>query len=284
MNPPGVPARPQRPVSAAPKVEVHQGLGLPSVRNDGTGSGGVGKEAPTAPPRRAGAEIADGGMRRPESALEQHSTNKSSVPASARNPAPLAAPAPGMRGEGEVMRRVLNVQPPAEATQSFIPKKAAHATSSQAPPPAPAPVPEQPASEQDMQKPKKLSVLQMASNFAQVAEESSPALLPAPAPTRGAPPPAIAPSAIEVPTLKWLTSDRVLKVDGNTVVKASSNAASPAEEYGVAVADVVLSSGVHGSPPLPLFSPPRCLLAMSLHVCVNVSCKVKSHQVHGRRR
>jgi hypothetical protein len=159
----------------------------------------------------------------------------------------------------------LNVQPPPDAPQPVFPKKAASVTN-QVPLPAPDPEPEQPASERDMPKPKKLSVLQMASNFAQVAEESSPAPAPAPPPIHNAPQP-----TIEVPTLKWLTSDRVLKVEGNTVVKASGNTASPADQYGVAVADVVLSSGVHGSPPLyRFFSSPLVPSYHSAPACVYV--------------
>ena len=79
-----------------------------------------------------------------------------------------------------------------------------------------------------------MSVLQMANNFAQKAEEGSPQM----------PPP-------ERPTIKWLTTDNVFKVNGNTITKASAwnasgSEASGSEEYGVAIADVDLSSGVHG--------------------------------------
>jgi hypothetical protein len=84
----------------------------------------------------------------------------------------------------------------------------------------------------DGAKPRKLSVLQMANNFAQHAEQSS-----SPAP----------PAA---PTIKWLSTDKVLKLNGNTVTKSSPASPPPAEEYGVAVANVMLSSGVHGTAPL----------------------------------
>ena len=79
-----------------------------------------------------------------------------------------------------------------------------------------------------------MSVLQMANNFAQKAEEGSPQMQPP-----------------ERPTIKWLTTDKVFKVNGNTITKASAwnasgSEASGSEEYGVAIADVDLSSGVHG--------------------------------------
>jgi len=84
--------------------------------------------------------------------------------------------------------------------------------------------------EADAPRPKKLSVLEMANNFAQRAEENEPDLLPATA----------------KPTIKWARSDRVLRIEGNTLTKNSPPSPSAEEEYGVAVADAPLSSGVHG--------------------------------------
>ena len=80
-------------------------------------------------------------------------------------------------------------------------------------------------------KPRKLSVLQMANNFAQRAEEATASSVPA---------------APEKPTIKWLTTDKVLRLEGNTVTKKCASSPAPGQEYGVAVADVSLSSGVHG--------------------------------------
>ena len=223
---------------AAPKVETHQGLGLPSVRHGGPPHNAEFNmsDAPVAPPRRAGSDSA---ARRPESAQQArdtgalHSNNTSSKPAAkpgagvaaAAAAVPAAAAAPEARPD-ESLRRVMKVQPVAEAEPVV-----GHASGRMQEP--------EPEREQQMRKgsadpeapkTKKLSVLEMANNFAQRVEESKEAELPP-----------------QKPTIKWARSDKVLRVDGNTVTKASSSA----EEYGVAVADAPLSSGVHGAPSPP---------------------------------
>ena len=52
-------------------------------------------------------------------------------------------------------------------------------------------------------------------------------------------------SAAAAPTIKWRKTDGVLKVKGNTVSKSSAASVSGDEEFGVALADVALSTGVH---------------------------------------
>eukprot|EP00802_Teleaulax_amphioxeia_P009429 Tamp_09445.p1 GENE.Tamp_09445~~Tamp_09445.p1 ORF type:complete len:613 (-),score=108.15 Tamp_09445:336-1919(-) len=220
-----------RPASEAPRVETHEGLGLPSVRNEATHWRA--QQQPVAPAVNGqSANAPTGGVRRPESGT------RGGVSSGA--PAPIPAPA---RATGEVMdgeaRRAPRVVAPAEMPQEAAPepvhKRAPQgvkiqAAPSQPPAPAPVPEPQMPAAAPeagDGAKPRKLSVLQMANNFAQHAEQSS-----SPAP----------PAA---PTIKWLSTDKVLKLNGNTVTKSSPASPPPAEEYGVAVANVMLSSGVH---------------------------------------
>lgn len=230
---------------AAPKVETHQGLGLPSVRHGGAPHNAESNfsDAPVAPPRRAGS---DSGARRPESAQQArdtgvlHNNNTSSKPAAkpgagvaaagvaaaaAVAAVPAAAAAPEARPD-ESLRRVMKVQPVAEAE----PVASHTAGRTQGPEPEREQQTRKGGADAEAPKPKKLSVLEMANNFAQRVEESKEAELPPPK-----------------PTIKWARSDKVLRVDGNTVTKASSSA----EEYGVAVADA-LSSGVHGAPLPPL--------------------------------
>jgi hypothetical protein len=228
---------------------------------------GGGAEEPKPPPRRSfpekpekaansAGEIANTAGRRPESARPQTSLNSDSssvaglardattkqslahAPATAATAStaapPLAPPAAApLRADGEV-RRVMKVQALTEQSQvpAAIPMQAPRGGAAPA-----APVPTAAPAEQRIsaEETKKVSVLQMANNFAQKAEEGSPQM----------PPP-------ERPTIKWLTTDKVFKVNGNTITKASAwsasgSDASGSEEYGVAIADVALSSGVHGS-------------------------------------
>jgi len=164
------------------------------------------------------------------------------------------------------MRRVTKVLPPAAAPELAPPKRATpavqHTHIHSAPSPAPVPVaePQMPAAaaEENMEtpKPRKLSVLQMANIFALKVEESSPAPSLAPA---------LPPAA---PTIKVRNMDSVLKLDGNTVTKNSAPAPSSAEEFGVAVADVALSSGVHGS--LLIYMYTRLVLSRALVPTVTI--------------
>ena len=231
ISAPGVPARQPRPISAAPRVEMHQGLGLPSVRNEGTQWGA---QQPVVP---GVSSATTGGMRRPESAtgvVSAPPNNPQSCtppPLSALDAAPKADKMPAV---------VLAEDRPQDAPPSVpMHKRAPPGVTTQAAtsqPPAPAQVPEPQVLQMPVAAPeagdaanaKKPSVLQMANTFAQRAEQSSPA---------------------PAPTIKWLSTDKVLKRNGNTVTKASPASPPPAEEYGVAVADIILSSGVHGSLP-----------------------------------
>jgi hypothetical protein len=229
--------------------------------NGGSGISGVGGDAeePKPPPRRSfpekpekaansAGEIANTAGRRPESARPQTSFNNDSSSVAglardattkqslARAPATAATAAPPtaapLRADGEV-RRVMKVQALTEQSQvpAAIPMQAPRGGAAPAAPvPTAAPADQRISAEET----KKVSVLQMANNFAQKTEEGSPQM----------PPP-------ERPTIKWLTTDKVFKVNGNTITKASAcsasgSEASGSEEYGVAIADVALSSGVHG--------------------------------------
>ena len=228
---PDVPARQPRPVSAAPKVEVHQGLGLPSVRNEGTQWGA---QQPVMP---GVSSTTTGGMRRPESATGVVRAQPNNPQSCA--PAPRSAPDAALKAD-KMPAVVLAEDRPQDAPPSVpMHKRAPVGVTTQAAtsqPPAPAPVQEPQVLQMPVAAPEagdaananKRSVLQMANTFAQRAEQSSPA---------------------PAPTIKWLSTDKVLKRNGNTVTKASPASPPPAEEYGVAVADIILSSGVHGTLP-----------------------------------
>jgi len=201
------------------------------VRNEGTQWG---VQQPVVP---GVSSATTGGMRRPESATGVVSASQKNPQSCA--PAPLSAPDAAPKAD-KMPAVVLAEDRPQDAPPSVpMHKRAPPGVTTQAAtsqPPAPAQVPEPQVLQMPVAAPEagdaananKLSVLQMANTFAQRAEQSSPA---------------------PAPTIKWLSTDKVLKRNGNTVTKASPASPPPAEEYGVAVADIILSSGVHGSLP-----------------------------------
>ena len=251
--------REDQPAHAAPKTESREGVGLPDAE---------GADAPPAPPRKGlvGANYAETGKVRRHA---PHAPAKSAAPPAAakvqqeqRQPANQdLAEAPGLgkmpsADTDEGARRVLKVHTPApnsdgqqppgtEPIDALVSKTtaapacnvdqdrsastpiAAEASAGQQGGP---PVPQQTL---PSAKPAKLSVLQMASNFAQIAQDASP---------QQAKP---GNSAAAAPTIKWRKTDGVLKVKGNTVSKSSAASVSGDEEFGVALADVALSTGVH---------------------------------------